>query len=230
MVRPPKRVTRRDLRQPDQFVTLTGKGIEFVKENRSPLLAALALTGVALAGLWGWTFYRATQDRHASEQYSRALALYQAGNYRDAASELNRIDSYYSPSYRRLGLLYQGRSYVALQESQKAQEALSQFLAAERKDPLLRQMAYLSLGYAQEGVGRCPDAAGSFAEAEKLAGPFKEEALLGKARCSAQSGNYKEALNSYKQLLANFPASEKHAQATVAIHEIEGKIKDEQSK
>lgn len=226
MVRPPKRVTRKDLRQPDQFVTLTGRIIDFATEHRAPLLATAALLVVALFGAWGWNFYRATQNRLAAQQYSRALGLYHEGKYREALTQLDQVNSYYSPIYRRLSLLYQGSSYAALKEPQKAEEALKDFLSKERKDPLLRQLAFITLGYAQEKAGRCQEAARNFTEAEKLAGPFKEDALIAKARCSLQGGNYQEALGAYKQALTSFPGSERTSEVTLAIQEIEGRITD----
>ena len=226
MIRSPKRVTRKDLRQPDQFVTFTSRSVDFARKNTGPLLAGLSLIVVSVIGVWGWNFYRATQDRLASQQYSRALDLYHGGKYREALTELSQVASYRSPTYRSLSLLYQGSSYAALEDPKKAEDALKEFLSRERKDQLLRQVALMTLGYTQEKTGRCPEAAASFAEAEKLAGPFKEDALAAKARCSLQVGNYQEALRSYNQILTSFSGSEKSGEISLMVREIEGKMAD----
>jgi len=63
-----------------------------------------------------------------------------------------------------------------------------------------------------------------FAEAEKIAGPFKDDALLGKARCSLQIQDPKGALASYRQYLTNYPGSERSGEISLRIQEVEAKI------
>lgn len=224
MIRSPKRIRRKDIRRPDQFVTLARKLFDLTKEYKSLFLASVALLVAVLLALWGWNFYRERQDRLAAQQYSRALILYHDGKHREALDVLAHVSRSRSSLYSRLGLLYQAHSHIALQESAKAAAALQELLHRERKDHFLRQLAFLTLAYAQERTGQCQEASRNFTEAEKLQGPFKEEAILGKARCYAQSHNFKEALNSYRQYLTSYPGSERISEISLKIQEIEEKI------
>jgi predicted negative regulator of RcsB-dependent stress response len=226
MVRSPKRITRKDIRRPDRFVTLTRTLFDLFAEHRTPVLLSLTLVLVLLAGLWGWDFYKGRQNRIAAEQYSRALSLYHQGKYRESLNAFAQVVSYRQSRYSPLALLYQANSYLALKEPAKAVETFQEFLRRERREPFLRQLAFLTLGHTQETAGQCKAAVVSFAEAAKLDGAFKEEALLGKARCSAQNRDLNEALNAYRQYLSSYPGSDRIGEISLRIQEIEAKSRE----
>lgn len=222
----PKKFTRKDIRRPDQFIIFTRDLFHFFRNHRTTVLASSALVIVAILILWGWDLYRGRQNRLAAEEYTRGLALYHNGKYREALEALAQVSKYPASTYSRFGLLYQANSYIALKEPAKAAALLKEFLARERKNPFLRQLAFLTLANTQETAGQCKDASASFREAEKLPGPFKEEALLGQARCSAQNHDFKEALSSYRQYLSNYPGSDRTGEISLRIQEIEALAKE----
>ena len=224
MASSPKKISRKDIRKPDQFVTLTGKILHLVSEYRTQSIVCLALFLTVLLGLWGWDSYRQRQNRLAALEYARALSLYHSGKYNQAVDLFTQIRNYSSSTYSRLALLYQANSYIAMQDSAKATASLQELLRREGKQSFLRQLGLLSLASLQERTDRCKEAGSNYAEAEKIPGPFKDEALLGKARCSLQSGDFKEALSSYRQYLANYPGSERGSEISLKIQEIEEKV------
>lgn len=220
-----KKISRKDIRKPDQFFALSHKVVHFVTGHRTELLAALALLLAVLLGIWGWDSYRQRQERLAAQDYSRALNLYHAGRYGQAVEAFAHIKSYYrSTPYTGLSLLYQANGHLALGDDAKAAASLTELLQRENKDSLLRQIALISTARLQEKKGQCKEATASYAEAEKIAGAFRDEAMLGKARCSLQNQDLKGALNSYRQYLTSFPASERAVEISVRAQEIEGKI------
>lgn len=224
MASSPKRITRKDIRRPDQFVTLTGEILHFLAQNKTAAIAALALILLVLLGLWGWDSYRQRQNRLAAMEYSRAMGLYRSSKYTEAIDAFVQVKGYNSSPYSGFSLLYQANSYMAAGDPAKAAAAIEELLRKERKDTFVRQLGLLTLASFQERTGRCKEAVGNFAAAESIAGPFKDEALLGKARCSIQNQDLKEALNSYRQYLTSFPASERVNEITLRVQEIEGKI------
>jgi predicted negative regulator of RcsB-dependent stress response len=223
MVRPSRRITRKDLRQPDQFVTLTRQFLSYFARHRQTFLISLSILCLGLLSLVTWDLYRARQKRRAAAEYARAVSLYHGGNYQQALESLTRLEIYRSSRYSRLGLLYSAKSHLALNEPAKAVSALQQFLRSE-SDPLLRQAALIFLGYAYEQTAKCEEAAAKFVEAEKIPGPLKEEAILGKARCYLQTGNLKEALNSYRQYISENPASDRIDEISLRLQELAAKI------
>jgi len=223
MLSAPKRITRKEIRQPDRFVTLLRRGISFFTANRAFVLMAAAILAVVVAALVGWDFYSSRQNRLAAEEYARAVNLYHDGKYKEALEALKRLEVYQSSPYSRLGLLYTANTQAALQDTAKAAVALRQLLAKEQREPIVRQTAYVSLGYTQEQSGQCREAVFSFAEAEKIVGPLKADASLGKARCSALIGNLKEALASYRAYIRDNPSSDRINAIAVRIQELEAK-------
>ncbi|MFQ5853609.1 MAG: tetratricopeptide repeat protein [Candidatus Binatia bacterium] len=225
MVRSRKRITRKDLRQPDQFITLTSRFFRFFQEQRTKILLTLALVIALFLTLWGWDLYRKRQNRLAAQQYSQALAAYHKGQYKDALVQLERLKTYRSSTYGNLALLYRAHSHIALKRPSEAVPILREFLAKERKNPYLRQLALLTLGYAYEMHGQCQEAADAFNQARALAGPLQDDALLGNARCSAQSGNLNQALNSYRDYLSTYPASERGTEISLRMQETEARMR-----
>ncbi len=222
-----KRITRKDLRQPDQFITLSRRIYRLaVEEYRAQCIAGAAVVLVVVLGAWGWKVHSETQNRLAEESYSRAIALYQSQRYSDALQAFGQLArDYPSTTYGRLGRLYQANAYIALKEPAQAAPVLQELLASE-KDSLVRQLAFVTLADSQEAQGHWQQAAQNFGEAEKLQGPFKEDALLGKARCASDGGHLKEALASYRQYLSNYPASDRSTDVELRIQELEAKLNE----
>lgn len=218
-----RRITRKDIRRPDQFVTLVRRFISVSATHRPALTASVAVVVGILVLLLGWDFYRSRQNRLASEEYARAVDLYHAAKYKEALEALNRLEIYRSSFYSRLGLLYSANTQAALQDTTRAVETLQRLLAKEQKEPMVRQAAYASLAYSQEQRGQFQEAAASFAEAEKIPGPLKTDATLGRARSSRLAGNFKEALASYRKFLSDNPDSDRASEIAVRIQELEAK-------
>lgn len=225
MAASPKRVTRKDLRRPDQFVTLTSRLLQLFAAHRTAFLLCATFFVMVLLALWAWDLYHDRQIRLAAQDYSSALALYHEGKYPEALRVLARVKGYRSSTYSRFALLYEANAYVALKEPSKAVPILKEFLSRERKDSFLRQLAFLRLAYTYETANQCKDAVRSFDDAAKLDGALKDEALLGKARCSAQDGDLREALNSYRQYLSAYPGSERSSEVALRIQEIEAGVR-----
>ena len=219
-----KRLSRRDIRRPDQFVALTGRFFHFVTHYKTHFIAAAAAIIIILLGLWGWEAYHPRQNRLAAREYGSALSLYHEGKYLQAVDAFVRLKSYSASSYSRLAILYQANSYLALEDPLKAIATLEELLQRERKETFLRQIGLLTLASLQERTGRCKEAVSRFAEAEKIAGPFKDDALLGKARCSLQIQDPKGALASYRQYLTSYPGGDRASEVSLKIQEIEAKI------
>ena len=218
-----RRITRKDIRQPDRFVVLIRRLAALAKENQTALVAGIAAFLFVVVALVGWSLYRGRQNRLAAEEYARAVDLYHEGKYKESLDALARLEVYSSTYYSRMGLLYAANAQSALQNGNAAVESLRRLLDREKKDLLMRQTAYVSLGYAQEQRGQWADAAQSYAEADKIAGPLKSDASLGMARSYAQAGNTKEAIAAYKKFLADNPDSDRASEISVRVQELEAK-------
>lgn len=224
MAHPARRITRKDIRRPDPFITFSGKFLEVYARHKTQFLVGAIVVLTIFLLFLAWDFYTERQNRLAAEQFSSALGLYHQNKHREALESLEKLASYRTSRYRSLGLLYQAHTYIALNDDPKAEAALQDFLRMERNTLFLRQLAFLTLAQNQERTGRCKDAIRNYSEAEALHASFKEEALLGKARCSAETQNFNEALNSYRQFASTYPASHRAKEAALLAQEMETKV------
>jgi len=169
--------------------------------------------------------YKKNQNRLAAKVYSSALTAYRSGQFHDALDGFLRLGAYRSSTYGRLALLYRAQRHIALNQPTEAVPVLKEFLERQREDSYLRQLGFMTLGYAHEKAGQCPKAVNSFEEAQKLTGPLQEDALLAMARCNTQTGNLKEALSAYQDYLSNYIGSPRTVEIALRIQEIESKMK-----
>ncbi len=225
MVRSRKRITHKDLSRPDQFISLTSKAFRYFERNRSRILISLAFVVLIFLGLGGWTMYKGKQNRLAAKLYSRALTAYRNGQYQDALDGFLRLGAYSSSTYGRIALLYRAQSHIALKQPTEAVPVLEEFLERQAEDPYLRQLGFMTMGYAHEKAGQCAKAAIAFEEAQKQTGPLQEDSFLAMARCNTQTGNLKEALSAYQDYLSNIPESARTVEIDLRIQKIESKMK-----
>ncbi|MGH7846205.1 MAG: tetratricopeptide repeat protein [Candidatus Binatia bacterium] len=223
MPRPSTRITRKNIRQPDQFLILTGQVLEFIEKHKT--LCLLSLAGILLLGLAaaGWSVYRARQDQLAMADFNKALALFRSGKFREALSGFENAHAYHSSALSGYALLYQANSQLELKETENAVKTLERLVAQERKPTLLRQLALLNLGHAQESRSHWKEAAQSYGEAEKIDGPYKEAAILNKARCATEAKDYAQALESYRSYLKTYPNSSRSAEVSLRVQKLEAK-------
>lgn len=227
MARRSKRLTRKDIRRPDQFFTFAATLLDFSSKHKTSLLALSLLLVATLSGFWLWEFYKTGQNRLASEQYSRALDLYHTGKYHDALAALKTVATYRSSNYARFAQIQLANAHIALNELPQAVNVLKGFLAGKNREPFLKQAALVALGHAHELSGNCKEAVNNFIAAEKTPGPLKEEAVLAGARCSAANGDPKEALVAYRRYLAEFPGSDRVSEILIRAQELEGRIRSQ---
>lgn len=224
---PHRRITRKQIRRPDRFILLVRQALDFVKKHKTPCMAALGAAVVIVVGLGVWNIYSSRQHRLAATEYSRAIDLFHQGRHNEALEGFTRVAVYRSTIYASLGRLYQAHSYIAMKDTLKAAETLRQFAESARGDPLLIQIAYVSLARAQEEMRQWREAAESYGAAEKLPGPFKTETILGRARATALAGNLPEALAAYRLSLGETPDVEGRGEVALRIQELETKLAPE---
>jgi len=200
-----RRLTRKDLRQPDWFQVTTEKALEFYAAHRAGVLAAGVGLVVLLLALLGWQMFKERQDTMASGEFGQALALFQEGKHREAVAAFEKVAVYRWSRYAALAYLYQANSFLAVQDFDKAINSAQRFISATKPDSLYRQIGLVTLAYAEEQKRQCKEAVGHYTDAEKISGPFHALAIMGRARCADQLGDVKAALAAYKDLMREQP-------------------------
>ncbi|HET9915839.1 MAG TPA: tetratricopeptide repeat protein [Candidatus Binatia bacterium] len=202
-----RRITRKELRQPDRFQLATEQALEYYQTHKNLVFAAigaLVLIGVIILA---WQLFKERQNTAAAQEFANATELYQSEKYREALAALEKVQQYRWSHYAGLAYLYEANSQIALGELDKALSSAQRAVTASRPNTLYRQLALMALATAAEQKNDCRKAIESYNEAHKIAAAQQAEALLGKARCLEKSGDTAGALAAYKEYVKDQPGS-----------------------
>jgi len=204
-----QRLSRKELRQPDQFVSLSVQIAAWIKAHTVLLLYGIGLVVVAATLMTGWWAWQKHREQQAG------IALYEAtkfmrtpSNRSKAVEQLQKFVSDYKGTaatalaYWHLGHLYfEGENYpAALTAYRQAQQRLS-----KADQPLMVALVTLDVAYAQEASGTCdPDAITSFEAVLQLPAHWlRGEAYLGVGRCHEKTGASHKAVAIYERALSD---------------------------
>ncbi len=193
-----KRITRKELRQPDWFQIGTEKAYEIYEGQRVKVLLGAAAVVALLLGIWGWQAFRDQQNAKASEAFGRGATFYHDQQYREAIAAFKDVEAYRWSHYARFAFLYEANSYLAINDLNNALASAQRFINATSPDSVYRQIGLTTLASIEENKGQFKEALQHYSEAEGINGAFRERALLGKARTSERLGDLKTALAAYR--------------------------------
>lgn len=215
-----RRITRKQLRQPDWFQVSSDYALQYFTGHKAAVFAVAAGILVLVAVLWGWQSYKENQNVMASREFGRALSLFQDQKYSEAIAAFEKVQGFRWSRYSVLAHIYLANSYLAANQLDKALNAAERSVVATKPDSLYRQIALVTQAETEEQMKQCKTAIGHFAEAERIAGgALQSRAVLGKARCAEQLGDTKTALQAYKDYLRDNPGSS----LAVKVAELEAK-------
>ncbi len=200
-----RRFTRKQLRQPDWFQVNTEKALDYFIRHRSKILAGLAALLLIILLVIGWQIFKGRQNAAASKEFGAALSLYQSQKYQDAIPAFQKVQSYRWSRYAALAHLYEAISYLNLNEIDKASAPAQRFLLSTGPETLYRQIALVTAADIEEKQNQCTQALARYSEAERINGPFQQQARLGKARCAEAMGDITAAISTYRDYLKQSP-------------------------
>src|SRR6266576_4813182 len=89
-----RRITRKQLRQPDWLHTTTEQALEFYEGNRVVVLTGAVVLILLMLGVWALQAFKQSQDNQAVQEFSRAMNLYQTEKYREAVAAFQKAGAY----------------------------------------------------------------------------------------------------------------------------------------
>jgi hypothetical protein len=214
-----KRITRKQLREPDWFQVSTENLIEYVKRHRNLVVGVLAGLLLLGAAMWGLQVFKQRQNVAAAAEFTKAMELYQADKHNEAIAAFENVKAYRWSRYSVLAHLYLANSYLVTDNLDKAINEGQRSLAATRPNSLYRQIALTTLATAEERKNECKSAIEHYSEAQRIAGALESRATLGKARCAEALGDTPAALAAYKEYVKDNPGSP----LAVKVAELEAK-------
>ena len=205
-----QRLSRKEIRQPDQFVSLSVQIAAWIKAHTISLMYGLGVVAIAAALITGWWAWQKHREQQAD------MALYEAtkfmrtpsANRSKAVEQLQKLVNDYrgtsaaALAYWHLGHLYfAGEDYpAAITAYKQAQQRMS-----KADQPLMMALVTLDVAYAQEARSACdPDAITSFDAVLQLPAHWlRGEAYLGIGRCHEKTGESRKAVAIYERALSD---------------------------
>jgi tetratricopeptide (TPR) repeat protein len=229
---PTKKISRKKLlNEPDEFISTTGKVVQFLREHgRKVALYAVVVIALVAAGFGGYSYFRWQQGK-AQVIQQQAFKFYQETfnktanpegdkeNFKKALAKFQEALAVYSRgSVGQVSRIYSGHCLYGLKEYDQAIPAYSQCVESP-----FRSLALNGLGYCYEAKGDYAKAAGNYQKvSEQNDNLYQEESMLDLARCYETLKQKDKALEVYQKALAKNPKSRMAAFIQWKIGELKG--------
>ncbi len=212
-----RKIIKKKLKQPDEFISFTEHGLRFVSRNYRWIIGGGVVLGVILAAFFLFQKWEEKREAEAHQLFAAAMERYQVleSPYREGASTdykslAEKFDEVITKFPRtasgRISFLYKGNLHLKLEEFDPAIKAYEAFLEKAGDEKIYRFFALEGLGYAHEGKKSYEKAIEAYQRMIEMGeGVQVANAHLNKGRCYEALGKKKEALESYKAFLELAP-------------------------
>jgi tetratricopeptide (TPR) repeat protein len=157
---------KRLLKEPDEFISTTGRIMDFVKTHQKWVFTAVGVLAVLVAFAVLWRGHLKRQDAEASDLYYQASQqfrkaedglLAESETKEGFESALKRFESvradFKGTRYALISLLYQGHCLYQLNRYDEAIEAYQKFLSKGSREKPLLPFVIQSIAYAYRAKG-----------------------------------------------------------------------------
>jgi tetratricopeptide (TPR) repeat protein len=217
---PHHRLTRKELRQPDEFVSFLDATGDYLTDHLARVLAiAAGIFIVNLIGI-GLHLYFEHQARAVAEAFYGASSAYDKKDFKGAEERFQTLAGEDpSTDLGRLALLYLGDVYLDDHKAAQARDALQSYLKVAEK-PTFRQLALLQLGVAYEALGNAGEARKAYELAASINEGAQGRAELQLARLMVVQGDKHGAIATYQRFLREHPFGEDRATVVDALAQL----------
>ncbi|HSF32077.1 MAG TPA: tetratricopeptide repeat protein [Candidatus Tectomicrobia bacterium] len=207
------KLTRKDLKAPDEFITVTGRFLRFAGEHLRTIALMLGGVVTCVVVVWGLLAYVRGIERGAFASLWHIEAQLRSASDGDAvppasAEHLQQIARQFGAGEARgYAWLYLGHVRYRQGDYAAAVTAYQQAVAQGQPISLLWSLASLGTAYALEASGdfkQAQDAYQRVIEANPVG--FVVEAYLGKGRVAEQSHDVDTTIAAYAAIIDQFPA------------------------
>jgi tetratricopeptide (TPR) repeat protein len=215
-----KKIIKKKLKEPDEFITLTEKTYLFITHHSKPIAGGGIIVLILILSLFFFQRWEKKNEEKAYQMFNLAVETYQMVStpyregtpqeYKNVLEKFNEaITNFPNTSSGRLSILYKGNIHLRLGEFEEAIGAYESFLKKEGKEKIYQSFAMEGLGYSYEGKKDYEKALNAYQKIIDLGENFKlENAYLGMGRCYEKLGKNKEALENYKTFLKIYQKSQ----------------------
>lgn len=201
------RIRRKDLKRPDEFVTLSSRAIVKLREHGRVVGFVVGVAVLVLAGVGGTIALRKARLRDANADLGRAMASLRGAKGPEAVAELAKVsERWKSTQVSRLAELLEASAELGNGNPEAAIKLLQAIEAESAELPsFLQQQALCTWGAALEAQKDWSGAASRYREAANRGGPYTAAAIVGEARALEMAGDESASRQLYRKAYDEFP-------------------------
>jgi tetratricopeptide (TPR) repeat protein len=208
-----KKITRRQIRQPDEFFSTTEHLLLFVRDHLKKIVVGVGIIVVIVAAFVLFRIWEEKKENEGQQKLNLAMEMvqlvsspYREGSpveYKNALTKMEEIvKAFPRTSSGKFALLYKGNIHLKLGEFDEAIKAYDAFLSQSGSERLYNLLALEGLGYAYEGKKDYGKAIEAYQRIVATDQDFQaREARLKMGHGYEKLGMNKEALENYKAYL-----------------------------
>jgi tetratricopeptide (TPR) repeat protein len=236
-----KKVSRKELKQPDEFVSFSVRVIEYARLHSREIIIGIASVVVLSLLIWAWTAYAEKKEKTASQLVAQAQSLWKpsspggvaeqaeidlSGEDPEAEGRAREIlegvvDNYGRTSACPVARILLGQIYYEKGDYDKAIVTYEDFLKSRNRKTELTALAWEGLAYSHEAKEDFTEALGCYKELTQMTlTNVQGWGYMGLARCYERLQEYEKALDAYRVLLAEQPQHPKAPEARASIARI----------
>lgn len=211
---PTKKVPRKKLlKEPDEFISTTGRILQFLRTHRRPVTIYALIGLVGLIAASAGYYFLLWQEGKAQALQQKGQKLYweaffssspekEKENYQKALEQFQKALSFYTRAKTsQISYLYMGHCHFALKDYPQAIASYTRCLSGA-----YQAMALEGIAHSFEAQGDFPQALENFQKIMNEENhPYLMEAILGVARCYEALQEKAKALEHYEKALAKNP-------------------------
>jgi tetratricopeptide (TPR) repeat protein len=213
MAKKRKKTRKELLREPDEFMTISGKLIGFAVDHKNQLAYALGIIVILALIISGYRFFSIRAENNASALLDKSLTKYNSLKtdkqpdevYGEVSADFQFIlDKYKGKESAKLArIIYANICYNAGKYKQ-AIELFKTALTDFAKYPMIRQQILSNLGYAYEQEKDYSTAVGYFEKISTAPEPImRDEALFHLGRLYDKLGENEKSREAYNKILTD---------------------------
>jgi len=210
------KIKTKDLKGPDEFVTLVDRIGNYLADNLLQVIIGAAALIVVAAVIFTYAFYRAHREQVAANQFYDALTALNKKDYKTAEEGFDTLTQSGSGKLASLARLYVASAYMTDHKPAQARDALEAYVADSHQQ-YFKNLALVQLGVAYEDLGDFKKAHDTYVQAAAIPGPEKSRAELSAARTLIKLGDNAGAIAAYRSFLTANPFSPDREEVTESL-------------
>ena len=198
-----RRITKKQLREPDEFITVGAKAMQYATTHLTYIGLGVLLLAAIIVALVLWRQHQAASEDMAFTLLGRGITLYQQEEKREEALPVftELINDYPRTTGGEVALLYRGRNSMLQGDYDQAIADFTLFLKRSSQ-PFLRVIALNALGNSYSAKGEYRQAIDNFQQVLASGDEWlKPYVLLQMGMCWEKLEEIKKAADAYQESL-----------------------------